>query len=298
MMIPWGGVGCCLSAAALYLLGRSSGRDAEVLRSVARAGSMKDLAAILDSATKVLPLVVAISGRVGSDTPLICQQSGMRGVIVEETAEQHFLKHNDAGSWIQDSAVMLSVSKEVPWYLDDGTGRVYVVGARAAAGLILTVASEVFEESGRTLMLGVKRTERVLPTGTSLTVVGEAIKDDVGTIRIQRPHKGPFYASPKSIDQLILNLGKWAKLYRLASMGFAAFGAFLLAKRALQHFLERKRRHELQKRVLHAAAQRQAREAEGAKGTSDTEPNSKKDQLVLDICVICLEQEYNAVFVP
>ncbi|XP_062187677.1 E3 ubiquitin-protein ligase SP1-like [Phragmites australis] len=310
MMIPWGGVGCCLSAAALYLLGRSSGRDAEVLRSVARAGSMKDLAAILDTAIKVLPLVVAVSGRVGSDTPLICQQSGMRGVIVEETAEQHFLKHNDAGSWIQDSAVMLSVSKEVPWYLDDGTGRAYVVGARAAAGLILTVASDVFEESGRTLvrgtldylqglkMLGVKRTERVLPTGTSLTVVGEAIKDDVGTIRIQRPHKGPFYVSPKSIDQLILNLGKWAKLYRLASMGFATFGVFLLAKRAIQHFLERKRRNELQKRVLHAAAQRQAREAEGANGTSDTEPNSRKDQLVLDICVICLEQEYNAVFVP
>ncbi|ONM60195.1 Protein trichome birefringence-like 10 [Zea mays] len=321
MMIPWGGVGCCLSAAALYLLGRSSGSDAEVLRSVARAGSMKDLAAILDTASKVLPLVVAISGRVGSDTPLICQQSGMRGVIVEETAEQHFLKHNDAGSWIQDSAVMLSVSKEVPWYLDDGTGRVYVVGARSAAGLILTVASEVFEESGRTLvrgtldylqglkMLGVKRTERVLPTGTSLTVVGEvlfllsigmccAIKDDVGTIRIQRPHKGPFYASSKSIDQLIVNLGKWAKLYRIASMGFATFGVFLLAKRALQHFLERRRRHELQKRVLNAAAQRQAREAEGSKGTSDAEPNSKKDQLVLDICVICLEQEYNAVFVP
>jgi len=97
-------------------------------------------------------------------------------------------------------------------------------------------------------MLGIKQTERVLPTGTSLTVVGEvvfaslidlcsvalllvdmsnvlfclfllfiltlyeqAIKDDVGTIRIQRPHKGPFYVSPKSIDQLILNLGKWAK---------------------------------------------------------------------------------------
>jgi hypothetical protein len=36
----------------------------------------------------------------------------------------------------------------------------------------------------------------------------------------------------------------------------------------------------------------------GGDGTSNTEPNSKKDQLVLDICVICLEQEYNAVFVP
>jgi hypothetical protein len=39
----------------------------------------------------------------------------------------------------------------------------------------------------------------------------QAIKDDVGTIRIQRPHRGPFYVSPKNIDQLILNLGKWAK---------------------------------------------------------------------------------------
>lgn len=28
-MAPWGGVTCCLSAAALYLLGRSSGRFVE-----------------------------------------------------------------------------------------------------------------------------------------------------------------------------------------------------------------------------------------------------------------------------
>ena len=49
-------------------------------------------------------------------------------------------------------------------------------------------------------------------------------------------------------------------------------------------------------RARAAAAQRQARDAEGGNGTSDGEP--KKDQLVLEICVICLEQEYNAVFVP
>jgi hypothetical protein len=52
------------------------------------------VAAILDSASKVLPLVVAVSGRVGSDTPLICQQSGMRGVIVEETVSTDFLFHH------------------------------------------------------------------------------------------------------------------------------------------------------------------------------------------------------------
>jgi E3 ubiquitin-protein ligase MUL1 len=27
MVIPWGGLSCCLSAAALYVLGRSSGRS-------------------------------------------------------------------------------------------------------------------------------------------------------------------------------------------------------------------------------------------------------------------------------
>ncbi|KAH0465667.1 hypothetical protein IEQ34_005770 [Dendrobium chrysotoxum] len=311
-MIPWGGVGCCMSAAALYLLGRNSGRDADVLRSVTRVNQLKDLAVLLDTACKVLPFIVTVSGRVGSETPIHCEQSGLRGVIVEETAEQHFLKHNDAGSWIQDSALMLSMSKEVPWYLNDGTGRVFVVGARGSAGLALTVASEVFEESGRSLvrgtldylqglkMLGVKRTERVLPMGTPLTVVGEAIKDDIGTIRIQRPHKGPFFVTPKNIDQLISNLGRWARWCQFASMGFTVFGVYLLAKAALQHILERKRRWELQKRVLAAAAQRQGQDTEDDKSVkSVTSPDiAKRERIIPDICVICLEQEYNAVFVP
>ncbi|KAI3863814.1 hypothetical protein MKW98_031406 [Papaver atlanticum] len=310
MTVPWGGLSCCLSAAALYLLGKSSGKDAEVLRSVTKVSQLKDLAQLLETACKVLPLVVTISGRVSSDTPITCEYSGLRGVIVEETAEQHFLKHNDAGSWIQDSALMLSMSKEVPWYVDDGTGRVFVVGARGATGLTLTVASEVFEESGRSLargtldylqglkMLGVKRIERVLPTGTSLTVVGEAVKDDIGAIRIQRPSKGPFYVSPKSIDQLIANLGNWARVYKYASMGFTVFGVYLLAKHAIQYILQRRRRWDLQKRVLAAAAaQRLQQDNEDPNGKTETE-TSKKDRLMPDLCVICLEQEYNAVFVP
>lgn len=39
-------------------------------------------------------------------------------------------------------------------YQDDGTGRVHVVGARGATGFSLPVASEVFEESGRSLVRG------------------------------------------------------------------------------------------------------------------------------------------------
>lgn len=308
-MLPWGGLSCCLSAAALYLLGRSSGRDADALKSVARVNQLKDLALLLDAASKVIPLVVSVSGRVGSDAPIKCEYSGLRGVIVEETAEQHFLKHNDAGSWVQDSALMLSMSKEVPWHLDDGTGRVLVVGARGASGLELTIGSEVFEESGRSLvrgtldylqglkMLGVKRTERVLPTGTSLTVVGEAVKDDVGTIRVQRPHKGPFYVTPKTIDQLIANLGKWARWYKFASLGFTVFGVYLIAKHAVGLILERRRRWELHKRVLAAAAKRSGQDGADGKEESGSD-TAKRESLMPDLCVICLEQEYNAVFVP
>lgn len=40
------------------------------------------------------------------------------------------------------------------FYQDDGTGRVHVVGARGATGFVLPVASEVFEESGRSLVRG------------------------------------------------------------------------------------------------------------------------------------------------
>ncbi|XP_030514915.1 E3 ubiquitin-protein ligase SP1 isoform X7 [Rhodamnia argentea] len=206
---------------------------------------------------------------------------------------------------------MLSMSKEVPWYLDDGTGRVHVVGARGASGFELNIASEVFEESGRSLvrgtldylqglkMLGVKRIERVLPVGSSLTVVGEAVKDDIGTVRIQRPYKGPFYVSPKTIDQLISNLGKWARWYRYASVGFTVFGICLITKRAIQYIMDRKRRWELQRRVLAAAARRSGQDTEGTDEKTKNAPDSaKRDRSMPDLCVICLEQEYNSVFVP
>ncbi|KAG5567616.1 hypothetical protein RHGRI_002978 [Rhododendron griersonianum] len=386
-MLPWGGLSCCLGAAALYLLGRNSGRDAEVLKSVTRVSQLKDLAGLLDTAIKVLPFVITASGRVGSDTPINCKDSGLQGVIVEVTAEQHFLKHNEAGSWIQDSALMLSGCEEASWYLDDGTGRVYVIGARGATGLVLAVGSEKFEESGQSIvrgtldylqglkMLGIKRTERVLPVGMPLTVVGEAVKDDIGTVRIQRPHKGPFYVTHKTIDQLIAHLGKWARLYKYASMGLTLFGAYLLAKHAFQYVMERRCHWELRKRlsvivfeirpvtfffpsghalclgvlmssvmsggpvaitrtsahpsavtnddgfsrlafgdlrhplefkwafsrVLAAAAKRQRQDNESSDGKAENgseSDSSKKDRLMPNLCVICLEQEYNSVFVP
>ncbi|XWS36258.1 hypothetical protein CRYUN_Cryun20dG0070000 [Craigia yunnanensis] len=299
--------------AALYLLGRCSGRDADLLKTVTRVNQLKELAQLLDLEHKVLPLIVTISGRVGSETPINCENSRLRGVIVEETAKQHFLKHNDAGSWIQDSALMLSMSKEVPWYLDDGTGRVYVVGARCAAGFALTVGSEVFEESGQSIVRGTlnhlqglkSRIERVLPTGSSLTVVGEAVKDDIGTIRMQKPHKGPFYVSPKSIDQLISNLGKWARWYKYASFGLTIFGVFLITKHAIHYVLERRRGGNCTEGMLDECLVLAADQGQIMKVIHQLYPTwkaengaeTKRDRIMPDPCLICLEQEYNAVLI-
>ncbi|KAJ8458603.1 hypothetical protein OPV22_031529 [Ensete ventricosum] len=101
--------------------------------------------------------------------------------------------------------------------VDDGHGRVYVVGARDDPDLPLTVVSKDFEKLGKccstcgceTLdhqrdheMLGLGRKKRILPVGTTLTIVGEAIKGDDGKIHIQKPHKGTFYVSQMNIDEL------------------------------------------------------------------------------------------------
>ena len=53
----------------------------------------------------------------------------------------------------------------------------------------------------------------LLASAFVILICNQAVKDDIGTVRIQRPHKGPFYVSPKTIDELIENLGKWARLY-------------------------------------------------------------------------------------
>ena len=53
----------------------------------------------------------------------------------------------------------------------------------------------------------------LLASAFVILICNQAVKYDIGTVRIQRPHKGPFYVSPKTIDELIENLGKWARLF-------------------------------------------------------------------------------------
>ncbi|XP_009138688.1 E3 ubiquitin-protein ligase SPL1 isoform X2 [Brassica rapa] len=313
-MEPWSGL-CCIGAVALYLLSRRTARDVDFLKSVTRVDQLKDL----ESA--VLPSIVAVSGTVGSETPIKCEHSGILSVILQETAEQQFLKRNWKFSWVQDTALMLPVCKEVPWFLDDGTGRVIVEGARSGIGFELTVGGEVFEKPEASSlvrgtldflrgleMLGIRRIERVLPVGTRLTVVGQTIKDGVGDVRIQKPDQGPFYVSPIPLDHLISKVGKWSRRFKKASMGLAVVGVILISKPVIKYilvrtgdFLERRQQRLLKKRVVDAAAKRKklaAPKREERVTSKGLENGKSRDGDEHDRCVVCLERKCDAAFVP
>lgn len=56
-----------------------------------------------------------------------------------------------------------------------------------------------------------------------LKLYDQASKDDDGTVRIQRPLKGPFYVSGKTIDENIANFVDYARLLYFI-VGFVSFG--------------------------------------------------------------------------
>ncbi|RVX20648.1 E3 ubiquitin-protein ligase SP1 [Vitis vinifera] len=89
------------------------------------------------------------------------------------------------------------------------------------------------------------------------------------------------------------------KVVQVCLSGFTVFGVYLIAKSAIQYVMERKRCWELRKRVLAAASKKSGQDSEDPDEKDENgSDNTKRDRLMPDLCVICLEQEYNAVFVP
>ncbi|XP_010470223.1 PREDICTED: E3 ubiquitin-protein ligase SPL1-like [Camelina sativa] len=305
-MIHLAGFTCCLGGVALYLLSRRTGR---VVKSITKVYNLKDLEQLVEGESKVLPLVI-VSGSVGSETPIKCDHSDLLGVFVKKTAEQQVLRRNWRFSWVQDSTFMQPMTKEFPWYLEDGTGCVDVAVSQGEIGLALTVGSDVFEKSEpvslvqRTLdylkglqILGVRRIERIVPIGTPLTVVGEAVKDDMGNVRIQKPEQGPFYVSYIPLDQLFSKLGEWSRRFKYASMGLTVLGVILLTKpvikytlKSIEYIRERRLRQRQTKLVVDTAPTPRRAEPNSFGGTS-------RDSDTPDICVVCLDRKYNTAFV-
>ncbi|KAB2616140.1 hypothetical protein ACFX13_031914 [Malus domestica] len=74
----WKGLGYCLGGAVLSSTGWFLNDDADKLDSVPRISQLKDLE------NHGSGTVVAISGEVGSETPIDCELGGLQGVIVRK----------------------------------------------------------------------------------------------------------------------------------------------------------------------------------------------------------------------
>ncbi|XP_010512712.1 PREDICTED: E3 ubiquitin-protein ligase SPL1-like isoform X2 [Camelina sativa] len=261
----------CLSGTALYILSKLTDSDFEMLNPATRVHQIKDLEQLLALESKI----VSVSGIVGSQTPIKCELSDTLSVFVKKT--------------------------------EDGTGRVNVAEANKIMSIALRVGSEVFEESKPSSdclkglkMLGVKHTEHVLPIGTWVTVVGEAVKDSMGVFTIQKPEKGPFFVSRVPLDKITSSLVMWSRRFKYASIGLTVVGVILISKPVIQYILERRRERLLRIRVADAAAAKRAELVTRELGTqheNNSDSSTSRDGDVPDLCVICLEHKNDAAFV-
>ena len=183
---------------------------------------------------RLVPLLVAVTGRVWASRPVKCELSENEGVIVSLREEQKTEKRSQ-NVWFSDSEPLRDVVRESPWALADGKGPFAVMvpvidGRHAAAGGnyletsgdIFIPAAEGFTDQilGHVLgvkNLGIRRTERYLPVGTVLTAVGELqeVREDQsssmkGTFRshdkvlvLKAPQGGPFILSKLPLPDLI-----------------------------------------------------------------------------------------------
>ncbi|CAH2037709.1 unnamed protein product [Thlaspi arvense] len=124
--------------------------SAEYLKSVTRVSDLRGLSELLENKTR--PVVVAISGRVGSRAPLKCQRSGVLGVFFEKKAKLVLGTRTLHGDFERNPAEILLQHKEVPWFLEDSTGQVNVVGAQYANGFYDNLKEFLFDEPASELV--------------------------------------------------------------------------------------------------------------------------------------------------
>ncbi|CAN6896069.1 unnamed protein product [Brassica oleracea] len=179
-------------ATACYLWGRRIKGKADSLNSITRVADIKCLDDLLKE--KATNLLVVLSGKVASATPFNCkhENDSSSGDVFEAKVKNSF---NSLAWWvslINKSHNFLLQIKETPWYLEDGTGLVKVVRAELADGYVDTLKpqfdmssmSEIFQrfenpqEGSKVICRG------ALDTATSLTIIGEAARDESGTLSL------------------------------------------------------------------------------------------------------------------
>ena len=124
-------------------------------------------------------------------------------------------------------------------------------------------------------MLGTRNKERVLPAGTRLTAIGEALLkggEKGGGVQLRRPRSGrPFHVSQRPFSDYVQSLGAIGRACRVAGVGFAGVGVCMLLAKAARARLAQYRARQFQIRLARAVELRRAAQAQAG----DREPRAE-----------------------
>ncbi|KAK9816435.1 hypothetical protein WJX72_000210 [[Myrmecia] bisecta] len=330
-LIHWGGVVSCVVGGVFYVVSLAKQTQARQLGSARQINHIEDLKHLVH----LLPLLVALRGKVWTDTPLECETTTPPTpcVIAQMHEEQQVMKQQD-GSWVRDNQTVRHSVRETKWSLEEGKARLPVVDALKADVLSLDLAGERFTEDDRSMtrktldhlaglrVIGRRQREHILPVGTMLTAVGEVAKDmevggsPQGTIRagghalVMRPPKNgaPFILSKSSLPELVESLQLVSGTCKTIAIFFGGVGATLIASRAISGAWVLWRKRRLRQRAEEANRRRAASLSAGALPAvngaiiSSSSPAGPSSEAAADpdraasLCVVCLERQCDMVF--
>jgi hypothetical protein len=155
--------------------------------------------------------------------------------------------------------------------------------------------------------VGTQKSEKYIPVGTVLTLVGElagstvspggfpALRGPAGRLVLRKPLEGPFLATNRSLAQLHDQLAAMSGRLRFWAAALGCVGAALvvakLGRRVHRDWVLWRARRKLQKQ-LQERRQQQGEgegEGEGEGGDEAAEPS---------VCTVCLEGALEMVWVP
>jgi hypothetical protein len=170
--------------------------------------------------------------------------------------------------------------------------------------------------------VGTQKTEKFIPVGTVLTVVGElakssvspagfpALKGPASRLVLRKPLEGPFLATNRSLTQLKDDLSLLSRRLHFWAAALGAVGAalvaFKLGRRAWRDWAVRRSRQRLRKQL--AERRRQQAEQGGAEGGAQggAEGGAEggggggagEEGEEPSVCTVCLEGRLEVVWVP
>ncbi|HEU5086684.1 MAG TPA: E3 ubiquitin ligase family protein [Roseiflexaceae bacterium] len=181
---------------------------------------------------------VEVAGTIECDTPLTGPVSGKPCVAYTYTVsreyEEDVTEKNDEGKTVtttkKSSETEKHESQRVPFYIRDDAGRVLLLPD--GAELDMLSAGERFDHpassGGRVRTLGWRHTEKALPVGTRVFVLGTAVDHQGAPAIAKNPKGGQFIVSRKTEQELASDTQGSAKGFNIAAIVSAAIGLVLV----------------------------------------------------------------------